>query len=177
MRGATVAEDSKTIRFFTGEAIGGYATALALLVSIITFIYTYRSQERFNRAQIDAANAGLKLQALAAEFQEKANEEQRRASEAQRETAAVEALGRYLDKPSDVVAWETAESIIDLMGKDGDPAWKATAKRAIYMHPGALKSINCELYSDAFKEFVANLTVHKNQVELCAHKAALAPLQ
>jgi hypothetical protein len=36
-----------------GTAIGGWATALALIASIITFTYAYRAQEKFNRDQLD----------------------------------------------------------------------------------------------------------------------------
>jgi hypothetical protein len=160
----------------SGEAIGGWATAAALIVSIVTFLYTYNSQEKFNKAQIQAVNEGLKLQATSTAQQEKSNEEQRKAAEAQRETAAVEALGRYLEKPTDAMAWETAETIIDVMGKDADPAWKATAKRAVYSHPGTLKTLECELYSEAFKDFVVSLTVTHNRDELCAREARFAPL-
>lgn len=171
-----MSEKPDSRNYLSGEAIGGYATAAALLVSIVTFLYTYNSQEKFNKEQTQAVKDGLKLQAVATAQQEKANEEQRRAAEAQRETAAVEALGRYLDKPTDAVAWETAEAIIDVMGKDADPAWKATAKRAIYMHPGTLKTIECELYSEAFKDFVVGLTITHSRDELCARRARLAPL-
>lgn len=160
----------------SGEAIGGYATAAALLVTIITFIYTYKSQERFNADQTQAVKEGLRLQSDATAQQARANEEQRRAAEAQRETAAVQALGRYLEKPTDAMAWETAEAIIDVMGKDADPAWKATAKRAIYAHPGTLKTIECELYSEPFKDFVVGLTTTHSRDELCAGTAHLVPL-
>jgi hypothetical protein len=92
-------------------------------------------------------NDGLKLQKQAAD-------EEHNAAVAQREAAAVEALGRYLTNYStDPIAWESAEAIIDLVGDD--PAWQATAKRALRKHPGALKSIECELYSKAFVEFAA----------------------
>jgi hypothetical protein len=153
----------------TGEAIGGWATAAALLVTIITFAYTYHAQEEFNRAQ-------LKLQNTAAELQKEANQEQRKAAEAQRETAAVEALGRYLEKPTSAIAWETAETIIDVMGQSADSAWKTTAKRAIYRHPETLKTIECELYSEAFKDFVVSLTVTWSRTDLCAGKAQLKPI-
>ena len=160
----------------SGEAIGGWATAVALIVTIFTSAYTYKSQEKFNKAQIEATEKALTLQATATAQQERANEEQRRAAEAQRETAAVEALGRYLDRPTDALAWDTAETIIDVMGKDADPAWKATAKRTIYNHPGTLTNIECELYSEGFKDFVASLTVTRSRDDLCARKARFAPL-
>ncbi len=158
-----------------GEAIGGWATAVALIVSIITFLYTYRSQEKFNKAQIESTQEAVRLQRETAELQKEANQEQHKAAEAQRETAAVEALGRYLEKPTEAMAWETAETIIDVMGPAADPAWKATAKRAIYHHPSTLKTIECELYSEAFKDFVVSLTTTRSHDDLCTHKAKLRP--
>jgi hypothetical protein len=164
-----MADDAGSRKLWTGEAIGGYATALALLVSIVTFVKTYNAQEAFNKTQ-------LELQKAAAVEQHAANEDQRLAAEAQRETAAVEALGRYLENPKTPIAWESAEAIIDVLGKDADPAWKATAKRALYRHPENLQRFECELYSDAFKTFVLTLTTTHKMDDLCSGKAHFAPL-
>jgi hypothetical protein len=66
------------------------------------------------------------------------------------------------DKPiaPSTKAWESAEAIIDISGDD--KAWRATAARAIKLYPKQLNGLECELYSPAFREFVAetfNLSV------------------
>lgn len=164
-----MADNAGGRNLWTGEAIGGYATALALLVSIVTFVKTYNAQEAFNKTQ-------LELQKAAATEQHAANEDQRLAAEAQRETAAVEALGRYLENPKTPIAWESAEAIIDVLGKDADSAWKATARRALYTHPENLQKFECELYSEAFKKFILTLTTTQNMEDLCSGKAHFVPL-
>jgi hypothetical protein len=116
------------------DAIVALATAGALIVSIIalivsnhTFRQTFDAQEKFNRDQIGAMNKGLQLQKEAAEAEHAA-------AKAQREASAVEALGRYLaNAPKENQAWAASEAIIDMVGDD--PAWQATARRAIRHHP------------------------------------------
>jgi hypothetical protein len=114
-----------------------------------------------------AAAKGLELQREAAE-------DTHDSAVLQREAAAVDALGRYLDKTdAQTQAWSSAEAIIDLAGDD--PAWRATARRAIVHHPGNLKTIECELYSEKFKSFAAE-TFGTSVDELCAHHAkAIVP--
>jgi hypothetical protein len=63
---------------------------------------------------------------------------------------------------------ENGTAIIDLAGDD--PAWRATARRAIVHHPGTVKTIECELYSEKFKRFAAE-TFRTSVDELCAHHA------
>jgi hypothetical protein len=153
------------------EAIGGWATAAALFVGIITFVYTYGAQERFNTKQLqmmtaanDAAIKGLQLQKEAADT-EKA------AAKAQLEAAAVEALGNILQGASaDNRAWAASEAIIDLVGDQ--PEWQATARRALKHHPGNLLTIECELYSKPFQEFAAK-TFEVSVTDLCAHRVRL----
>jgi len=147
----------------TAEGIGGLATAAALFVSIVTFWYTYKAQDSFNRKQLEmmaasneAAIKGLTLQSEAAR--------------AQREASAVEALGRYLESaPAENKAWASSEAIIDMVGDD--PAWQATARRALKHNPGNLKTIECELYSEKFVKFAA-ATFNVSVTELCAHRAS-----
>jgi hypothetical protein len=164
-----------------GTALGGWATALALAVTVITFFYTYTAQEKFNQAQLDfnkdQRNYNLQQIEKAIEgltLQKAAAEQETRAAWAQREAAAVEALGRYLDNPTTPMAWESAEVIIDMVGDD--PAWQATAKRALYHHPDNLQRIECDLYSDPFKSFLLKLTEATTEV-LCAGKAKFNSLQ
>jgi hypothetical protein len=163
-----------------GESIGGWATAAALFVSILTFIYTYRAQERFNEKQLEFNQRQLAINQdqLARmqdglRLQEAAAEEEHRAAVAQRDTAAVEALGRYMDNSTDFRAWETAESIIDLVGDDR--AWRATAERMLRKHPSNLKAFECKLYSQPFKNFLSDLIVDKGT--LCRGKAQFQPLE
>jgi hypothetical protein len=170
----------------TGEEIGGYATAIALIVSIITFVLAYFAQERFYKEQnkfsdqqLEKMEVGLSLQKDTARAAHQAADAQHEAAEAQREAAAVEALGRYISGPgTDAVAWESAEAIIDLVNDtvaDKD-AWKATAKRALYHHPGTLRNIECELYSDKFKDFVISLLTKSTRDLFCAGKGQFEPL-
>jgi hypothetical protein len=162
-----------------GESIGGWATAAALFVSIFTFYCAYKAQEKFNEKQLTFNSQQLTFNQdqLARmkeglELQKTAAEEEHKAAVAQRETAAIEALGRYMDNSTDFRAWETAESLIDLVGDD--PAWRATAERMLRKHPGNLKAFECGLYSDPFKQFLDDLIVDKNA--LCAGSAHFKPL-
>jgi hypothetical protein len=67
-------------------------------------------------------------------------------------------------------AWSSAEAIIDLVGDD--PAWQATAKRALLHKPANPESIECELYSKQFLSF-AGQSFGATVDELCAHKVRL----
>lgn len=150
----------------SGEAVGGWATALALVIAVITSYSTYRSQDEFNKALLKfnegqlnamrdsnaAATKGLQLQVEAAKIN--------------REAAAVAALGHYLEKvDATTQAWASAEAIIDIAGED--PAWQATARRAIKMHPSELNGLQCELYSDRFLAFAAE-TFRLTKEKMCA---------
>jgi uncharacterized protein (DUF3084 family) len=161
----------------SGEAIGGWATALALVLTAVTSYCTYRSQDDFNRAVLKfneaqlkamsdsnaAATEGVRLQVEAAKIN-------RDSANAQREAAAVDALGRYLEKVDPPTqAWASAEAIIDIAGDD--PAWQATARRAIKMHPSELKGLECELYSDKFLIFAAE-TFRLTKEKMCATRSA-----
>jgi hypothetical protein len=160
----------------TGEAVGGWATAVALVVTGLTSYCTYQSQEKFNRdvlafnkAQLDAMKESNVAAANGLQLQREAAKETHESAVLQREAAAVDALGRYLDKTDvETQAWSSAEAIIDLAGDD--PAWRATARRAIVHHPGNLRTIECELYSEAFKQFAAK-TFGASVEDLCAHRA------
>jgi hypothetical protein len=155
-----------------GESIGGWATAAALFVSILTFIYAYRAQERFNEKQLILNREQLARMTEGLELQKAAAEEEHRAAVAQRETAAVEALGRYMDNSTDFRAWETAEALIDLVGDN--PAWRATAERMLRKHPANLKAFECKLYSGPFKQFLGDLMMDKGA--LCEGRAQFKPL-
>jgi hypothetical protein len=154
----------------TGEGVGGWATAVALVVTAFTSYYTYQAQEQFNKAQLKAmeqSNAagaeGLRLQVEAAKIN-------REAAIAQREAAAVQALDQYLDKVDVTTqAWASAEAMIDMVGDD--PAWRATARRAIKLHPGELRGLECELYSDKFLAFAAE-TFKLTTQQMCHPKQA-----
>jgi hypothetical protein len=146
------------------EPVASLATALALIVSIITFAYTYRAQEKFNSKQLSmmaeankSAIDGLRLQ--------------KEASDAQREAAAVEALGKYLETaPTANRAWATAEAIIDLVGNDS--SWQATARRTLKHNSDNAKSIECELYSKKFVAFAA-ATFKASVEDFCNHRATI----
>jgi hypothetical protein len=162
-----------------GEAIGGWATAAALLASIFTFVYTYRSQEEFNRAQLDfmqkqwgAIAKGLELQAKSAEEQHGASQALRESAKVQRESAAVAVLGRYLaDATPDARAWSSAEAIIDIVEDDYEP-WHATAKRALLHHRSNLQGLECGLYSKRFLEFAAE-SFRTTVGEMCAQSGVI----
>jgi hypothetical protein len=159
----------------TGEAVGGWATAIALVVTVVTSYCTNQSQEKFNREVLEFNQAQIKSMrdsnAAAAEgleLQREAAKDTHESAVFQREAAAVNALGRYLEKTdAQTQAWSSAEAIIDLAGDD--PAWRATARRAIAHHPGNLKSIECNLYSENFQRFAAE-TFRISVGELCAHR-------
>ena len=132
----------------TGEAAGGWATVLALLVAVGTSYFTYQSQEKFNRevlkfnqAQLDAMKITNAAAAEGLMLQRDAAKDTHESAILQREAAAVDALGRYLDKTdAETQAWSSAEAIIDLAGDD--PAWQATARRAI-ASPGRCRVTCC----------------------------------
>jgi hypothetical protein len=161
--------------WWRGESIGGWATLLALIVTIVTFIFTYRSQERFNETQIELIQRQLEVMkednvemARQVENQKRAADEQKAAAEALRESAAVAALGGYLrgaNANADALAWEAAEAVIDIA--PDDEAWQATARRALVHHKHELVGLECNLYSPKFLEFVAKTF---NRPDLCAKK-------
>jgi hypothetical protein len=147
--------------------VAGWSTALALALGFITFIMTYRAQEKFN------------------EDQRTFNEDQRRFNKAQQdavtkqaafqaETAAIDALRAYFTagiesaNATDRKQWLTndafftAETLYNLRSEDG--GWRETAKGLILNRRGVIDSgqFDCDKYSPDFVKFVREEVVRKD---------------
>lgn len=137
---------TRRYRWWRGEALGGYATAVALVVTVLAAYWTSRAQDEFNVQLASFAKEGARAQKEAAEAAA-------RAAKLQREANLVQAFAPYINSKSfgSDQAWATSSAVFDLAGDDQE--WRATAARMIVNHPKA--KLECDLYSPGFVEFAA----------------------
>jgi hypothetical protein len=155
-------EKTKLTALELASVVASWSTALALILGFVTFILTYRAQERFNQAQIKFNEDQRRFNIA----QKEATDKQ---AEFQAETAAIDALRAYFAAGIEAApssgktdwltndALFTAETLYNL--RSSDPGWRETAKGLILNRRKLIDNgyFDCEKYGPDFVKWVQNI--------------------